>query len=82
MPEVAAKVRTLRVLASFALFAVAVGGLWIAARGLAPVFPAAAAILRALLHPAVILILGALLVLVRLGGSSRTPRRERPPPRG
>ena len=68
----------MRALAQILLFALGIGALALVAKGLAPVFPALTGILRIFLHPVGILILGALIVLIRIGRGRQLPlQRDR-----
>jgi len=60
-----------RVLGEIAFLVLGVAAVLVVARGLAPIAPAAAGVLRALLHPAVLAMLVALFVLFRIGRSRR-----------
>ena len=70
----------MRWLGELALLAVAIGIVVLIGRGIAPVAPALATFLRAVLHPIVLLALFVLFLLLRIGRSRRQHPKTRHPP--
>ena len=67
----------MRAVLQIVLFVFGIGVIALLARGLGPVFPAAAAVLRGLLHPVTIVLALGLLLLIRAGRSRSTPSEGR-----
>lgn len=64
----------MRILGELLLLVLGIAAVMVVARGLMPIAPALAGVLRALFHPIVLVLLGALFVLFRAGRGRRKSR--------